>query len=195
MREQECPSRGIGMAKVAREVVERAGVDVDHLLQLLIKNAAAELTTYYYYTGLRMNLIGLDGETIKEIAETARVEDRNHFEALLPRIYELGGQLPNDMVEFHNISGCPPARLPDNPRDITAMLTVLVNAERCAVRQYTNICNITAGKDHRTYDLSLSILHEEVEHESWFSEFLGEGPSGHFLRRGETSPFVTKFLR
>lgn len=183
------------MAKVAREVVERAGVDVDHLLQLLIKNAAAELTTYYYYTGLRMNLIGLDGETIKEIAETARVEDRNHFEALLPRIYELGGQLPNDMVEFHNISGCPPARLPDNPRDITAMLTVLVNAERCAVRQYTNICNITAGKDHRTYDLSLSILHEEVEHESWFSEFLGEGPSGHFLRRGETSPFVTKFLR
>jgi ferritin-like protein len=183
------------MAKVAREVVERAGVDVDHLLQLLVKNAAAELTTYYYYTGLRMNLIGIEGETIKEIAETARVEDRNHFEALLPRIYELGGQLPNDMVEFHNISGCPPAKLPDDPRDVTAMLTVLVNAERCAVRQYTNICNITAGKDHRTYELSLSILNEEVEHESWFSEFLGEGPSGHFLRRGETSPFVTRYLR
>ncbi|MDD1679454.1 MAG: DNA protection protein DPS [Methanomicrobiales archaeon] len=183
------------MAKVAREVVERSGVDVDQLLKLLVKNAAAELTTYYYYTGLRMNLIGIEGETIKEIAETARVEDRNHFEALLPRIYELGGQLPNDMVEFHNISGCPPAKLPDDPRDITAMLTVLVNAERCAVRQYTNICNITAGKDHRTYELSLSILNEEVEHESWFSEFLGEGPSGHFLRRGETSPFVTKYLR
>ncbi|MCK4669523.1 DNA protection protein DPS, partial [Candidatus Bathyarchaeota archaeon] len=28
-----------------------------------------------------------------------------------------------------------------------------------------------------------------------FSEFLGEGPSGHFMRRGETSPFVSKFLR
>jgi Protein distantly related to bacterial ferritins len=160
-----------------------------------VKNAAAELITYYYYTGLRMNLIGIEGETIKEIAETARVEDRNHFEALLPRIYELGGQLPNDMVEFHNISGCPPARLPDDPRDITAMLTVLVQAERCAVRQYTHICHLTAGKDHRTYELSLSILNEEVEHESWFSEFLGEGPSGHFLRRGETSPFVSRYLR
>jgi ferritin-like protein len=187
--------RGTDMAKVAREVVEKAGVDVDQLLKLLIKNAAAELTTYYYYTGLRMNLIGIEGETVKEIAETARLEDRNHFEALIPRIYELGGQLPNDMVEFHNISGCPPAKLPDNPRDVTAILTVLVNAERCAVRAYTQICNITSGKDHRTYELSLSILNEEVEHESWFSEFLGEGPSGHFLRRGETSPFVSKYLR
>ena len=40
-----------------------------------------------------------------------------------------------------------------------------------------------------------AILNEEIEHESWFSEFLGEGPSGHFMRRGETSPFVSKFLR
>ncbi|MBI5969517.1 MAG: DNA protection protein DPS, partial [Deltaproteobacteria bacterium] len=167
------------MAKVAREMVERTGVNVDQLVELLVKNAAAELTTYYYYTILRCNLIGLDGEGIKEIAETARIEDRNHFEALVPRIYELGGKLPEDMETFHDISGCPPARLPKDPRDIKAMLTVLVEAERCAVRQYTNICNLTAGKDHRTYDLSLSILHEEVEHESWFSEFLGEGPSGH----------------
>jgi hypothetical protein len=57
------------------------------------------------------------------------------------------------------------------------------------------ICNMTAGKDHRTYDLALAILNEEIEHESWFSEFLGEGPSGHFMRRGETSPFVSKFLK
>jgi ferritin-like protein len=183
------------MAKVSREMVEKAGVDVNHLVELLVKNAAAELTTFYYYTILRFNLIGLEGEGVKEIAETARIEDRNHFEALVPRIYELGGKLPESMVDFHNYSGCPPAKLPANPRDITAMLTVLVEAERCAVRQYTNICNLTAGKDHRTYDLSLSILHEEIEHESWFSEFLGEGPSGHFLRRGDTSPFVSKFLR
>jgi ferritin-like protein len=46
-----------------------------------------------------------------------------------------------------------------------------------------------------TYDLSQSMLNEEIEHESWFSEFLGEGASGHFMRRGETSPFVSKFLR
>jgi len=183
------------MAKVTREMVEKAGVNLDQLVELLVKNAAAELTTYYYYTILRVNLIGLEGETIKEIAETARIEDRNHFEALVPRIYELDGKLPEDMKSFHDISACPPASLPQDPRDIQAMLRVLVEAERCAVRGYTHICNLTAGKDHRTYDLSQAILNEEIEHESWFSEFLGEGPSGHFLRRGETSPFVSKFLK
>jgi ferritin-like protein len=183
------------MARVAREMVEKAGVNVDQLLELLVKNAAAELTTFYYYTILRVNLIGLEGEGIKEIAETARIEDRNHFEALVPRIYELGGKLPGDMKEFHDMSACPPASLPKNAQDVNAILQVLVEAERCAVRGYSQICNMTAGKDHRTYDLSLAILNEEVEHESWFSEFLGEGPSGHYLRRGETSPFVSRFMK
>ena len=183
------------MAKVAREMVQKAGVDVDKLVDLLVRNAAAELTTYYYYTILRVNLIGLEGEGLKEITEDARIEDRNHFEALVPRIYELGGHLPRSMVEFHDISACPPAFLPKDPTDIQAMLQVLVNAERCAVRGYTEICNMTAGKDHRTYDLALAILNEEVEHEAWFSEFLGEGPSGHALRKsGDNSPYVGKFI-
>jgi len=88
-----------------------------------------------------------------------------------------------------------PANLPQDPTDVEAILKVLVAAERCAVAGYNEICNLTAGKDHRTYDLALAILNEEIEHESWFSEFLGEGPSGHFMRRGESSPFVSKFLR
>lgn len=183
------------MAKVSREMVELSGVDVDKLLDMLVRNAAAELTTFYYYTILRCNLIGLEGEGVKEIAETARIEDRNHFEALVPRIYELGGKLPDDMKEFHDISACPPASLPEDPTDVKAILRVLVEAERCAVRGYTKICDMTAGKDHRTYELALAILNEEIEHESWFSEFLGEGPSGHFLRRGDTSPFVSKFMK
>ncbi|MGB9022686.1 MAG: ferritin-like domain-containing protein, partial [Candidatus Bathyarchaeia archaeon] len=110
------------MAKVAREMVEKSGINVDQLVELLVKNAAAELTTYYYYTILRCNLIGLEGEGIKEIAEVARIEDRNHFEALVPRIYELGGKLPEDMKAFHDASACPPARLPKNPADVQALL-------------------------------------------------------------------------
>ena len=183
------------MARVAQEMVKQAGVNLDELLELLVSNAAAELTTYYYYTILRVNLIGLEGEGIKEIAEVARVEDRNHFEALVPRIYELGGELPENMKDFHDLSACPPASLPKDPTNVKEMLKVLVEAERCAVRGYTQVCNMTAGTDHRTYDLALAILNEEIEHESWFSEFLGEGPSGHFMRRGDTSPFVSKFLK
>jgi ferritin-like protein len=180
---------------VGRELVEKSGINVETLLDLLVRNASAELTTFYCYTILRVNLIGLEGEGLKQIAEDARIEDRNHFEALVPRIYELGGKLPDDMVEFHNISACPPAKLPANPRDINAMLEVLLKAEQCAVRGYTRVSDMTVGKDHRTYDLALAILHEEIEHEAWFSEFLGHGPSGHYSREGRpNSPYVGKFL-
>ena len=225
------------MGRVAREMVEQAGVNVDELLEKLVAAAGAEFTTFYYYTILRVNAIGLEGEGMKEIIEDARIEDRNHFEALVPRIYELGGQLPADIRDFADQAGCPDAYLPDRVAqqpagaggeaepaekgaqvvqevarrgtDQTAMgaypqmggdfvsdlLTVLVEAERCAIRTYTDICNFTAGKYHRTYELSLAILNEEVEHESWFSEFLGEGPSGHF-RRGTPghSPYVSRFM-
>ncbi len=183
------------MKLVSRQLLEEAGVDVEEILQLLVANAAAELTTFYYYTALRVNLIGTEGEGLKEIAEDARIEDRNHFEALVPRIYELGGELPDDMNEFHNISACPPARMPKDRNNVKAIVEVLLGAEQCAVKGYTHICNITAGKDHRTYDLALAILNEEIEHEAWFAEFLAHGPSGHFRRRevGE-SPFVSKFL-
>ncbi|MEF8787799.1 MAG: DNA protection protein DPS, partial [Planctomycetota bacterium] len=52
------------MARVAREMVEDAGVDVDELVELLVKNASAELTTYIFYSHLRCNLIGLEGEGV-----------------------------------------------------------------------------------------------------------------------------------
>lgn len=183
------------MGKVARQMVEQNGIDVGVLLDKLVRAASAEFTTYYYYTLLRVHAIGLEGEGLKEIIEDARLEDRNHFEALVPRIYELGGELPHDIRDFANIAACADAYLPDNPRDIHQMLTVLVEAERCAIRVYTDLCNLTFGKDHRTYELSLAILNEEIEHEAWFSEFLGEGPSGHFRRSapGE-SPYAGRFL-
>jgi len=191
------------MGKVARQMVEEAGVDVAVLLDKLVAAAGAEFTTFYYYTILRVSAIGLEGEGLKEIIEDARIEDRNHFEALTPRIYELGGELPRDIRKFADQAGCPDAYLPDSLAggktptgpSLQDLLTVLVEAERCAIRTYTDICNYTVGKDHRTYELSLAILNEEVEHEAWFSEFLGEGPSGHF-RRGKpgASPYVAPFM-
>lgn len=184
------------MGKVAREIVEKSGINVNELLEMLVKNAAAELTTYYYYTILRVNLIGHDGEGLKAITEDARIEDRNHFEALVPRIYELGGALPRNMKDFHDMSACPEAYLPQDPSNVDEMLKVLVAAERCAIIGYNAICNLTFGKDHRTYELALAILNEEIQHESWFSEFIGEGPSGHFQRQDSIkSPYVSKFSK
>jgi ferritin-like protein len=50
---------------VAVQLLEKAGIDVPRLVDLLVRNAAAELTTFYYYTILRVNLIGLEGESLK----------------------------------------------------------------------------------------------------------------------------------
>ncbi len=182
------------MARKNVELLRQAGIDVDKLVDMLVKAAAAEFTTYYYYTILRNHASGLEGEAIKEIIEDARIEDRNHFEALVPRIYELGGSLPNNLAEFIAKAACMDARLPENPT-IENILKVLLEAERCAVGVYTEICRYTHGRDPRTYDLALAILHEEIEHEAWFEELLTGKPSGHYKRRrpGE-SPYVSKFL-
>ena len=53
------------MALVSRQLVEKAGVNVEELVDLLVRNAAAELTTFYYYTILRVNLIGMEGEGLR----------------------------------------------------------------------------------------------------------------------------------
>jgi len=177
------------------ELIEQAGIDVDELIEKLVDAAAAEFTTYYYYSVLRNNCTGLEGENIKEIAEDARLEDRNHFEALMPRIYELGGEIPNDIREFANRAACEDAKLPDDPTTEN-ILEVLLGAERCAVGVYTEICKMTQGKDPRTYELSAAILHEEIEHEAWFEELLNGNPSGHFRRdKPGVSPYVSKFIQ
>ncbi|MFW9905413.1 MAG: hypothetical protein ACFFFH_13815 [Candidatus Thorarchaeota archaeon] len=66
-------------AEVARKMVEKAGIDVEKLLELMVKNTAAELTKSYYYPifkwyakdfetqGGRKNSFQLIGVLISEI--------------------------------------------------------------------------------------------------------------------------------
>ena len=165
--------------------LEKRGVDVKALIEKLIDAAGAEFTTYYYYTILRMNLAG--HEDYKEICEDARLEDRAHFELITPRIFELGGTIPHDIRELADRAGCPDAYLP-NPPTAVEILKVLLEAERCAIRTWSEVCDLTFGKDPRTYDMASRILQEETEHEAWFIELLGMErdnkviPSGHFRR-------------
>ncbi|MGH3321865.1 MAG: DNA protection during starvation protein [Streptosporangiaceae bacterium] len=182
--------------RVGVEILRQRGINVEELIEKLVDNAAAEFaSTYYYYSILRMYLAG--NEDYKEICEDARLEDRQHYELILPRIYELGGSLPFSIHEFADRAGCPAAYLPgtDNGQhppteDPSAadILTILLESERCAIRSWNEICDICAGKDPRTYDLAARILNEEIEHEAWFIELLAmerDGtvkPSGHFRR-------------
>lgn len=180
-------------SSVARELVERSGIDAAVLVDLLIGTAVAELTNYYYYTLLRTRLIGLQGEALKKIIEEARQEDLNHFEVLVPRICELGGSVPIDLQQIEHV-GEPSIRGALETTDTRAILECLLKTAEHNVRRYTRICNLTCGKDNRTYSLALAILHEEIAHQVWFLEFLGHGGSEPMEARGG-SPFVRKFLQ
>jgi ferritin-like protein len=182
--------------RVGMETLRERGLDPEELREKLVDAIGAEFTTYYYYSNLRMHLAG--NEDYKEITEDARLEDRAHFELVLPRVYELGGSLPNDIREFADRASCPDAELP-TPMDDRGgfdtsglaaedILEVLLEAERCAIRTWNEVCDMTEGKDRRTFDMAQRILQEEIEHEAWFIELLsmerdGEiNPAGHFVR-------------
>jgi len=51
---------------VGLEVLEKNGVNIERLKELITKGVGAEFTTYYYYTILRMHCTGLEGEGIKD---------------------------------------------------------------------------------------------------------------------------------
>ncbi|MHB8255219.1 MAG: ferritin-like domain-containing protein [Acidiferrobacter sp.] len=179
---------------VARELVEWSGVDAEHLIDLLVELALGEIGNYYYYTLLRMHLVGVDGDALCRVIDDAREEDRNHFEILVPRIYELGGRLPATFTEELGVlSGL--RNLPAEA-DVPEILPVLLKSSEESVRAYTHLCGLTSGKDNRTYNLALAILHEEIAHQVWFLEALGRGVAEQQAYQPRTiSPFVTQFLQ
>ena len=179
---------------VARELVERSGVDAERLVDLLVERALGEIGNYYYYTLLRMHLVGVEGDLLRRVVDDAREEDRNHFEVLIPRIYELGGRLPATFTgELGPLGGL--RNLPAEA-DVPEILPVLLRSAEESVRAYTHLCGITSGKDHRTYNIALAILHEEIAHQVWFLEFLGRGVAEQQIRHPRAiSPFVTQFVQ
>ncbi|TMR02218.1 DNA protection protein DPS [Actinomadura soli] len=181
------------MSGIARELVERAGVDVDVLIQRLTAAARAKLAAHYRYTILHAGLATLMGARLQELLMDVRAEHHNHFDVLVTRIYELDGRLPDDLGHFA-ATDLADENLPDGIGDSPdALVTALIDSTRRATRIYTHLCELTEDKDLRTYDLAQAILFEESEHEAWFYEFLGTGPPPRFQRgfRGR-SPYVTR---
>lgn len=168
---------------VGVQVLKQNGVDTDELIRLLVYNASVEFTAYYYFTNLRMHCTGLDGEGVKGVVEDARLEDLSHFESCLSRIYELGGSIPNDAMEFIKMSGCEFLQLPTNKTDLRAIMEKCLKAEQGAIVNWNKVCQMTAGKDPATYDVAKDILREEIEHEAWFLELLYGRPSAHMRRK------------
>lgn len=168
---------------VGVEVLKKNGLDVEKLIDQLVVNSSVEFTAYYYFTILRANCTGLDGEGIKGIIEDARLEDLSHFESCIERIYQLGGKLPKDATDYIRMSGCEFLQPGSDPTDLQDILKKCLKAEQGAIVNWNKVCQMTHGKDPMTYEIAQDILAEEIEHESWFIELLYGRPSGHMRRK------------
>ncbi|MDP4510535.1 ferritin-like domain-containing protein [Nonomuraea turcica] len=173
----------------AREVVEQAGLDVNILIDRLTAAATAELSAVYRYTILTAHPLGFAEEELRQILKDIRDEDRRHFDALVGRIYELDGRLPEDIRQFLQGRHTPPE---DSSAGTWDPVTALIDDVRRAAHPYGDLCGLTEGRDQRTFALAQAIRNEKVEHQAWLDEFLGTGPPGRFHRgfRGR-SPFLS----
>ena len=167
---------------VGVETLKKNGVDVDALIKELVYNASVEFVAYYYFTNLRSFCTGMEGEGVKGVIEDARLEDLSHFESCIDRIFQLGGEFPEDIIDFCKKAGAEFLQSNKNTT-LKEILEKCLKAEQGAIVNWNKICQMTHGKDPMTYEIASHILAEEIEHESWFLELLDGRPSGHMRRR------------
>jgi bacterioferritin len=139
------------------------GLDVDELLKLLNKAFADEWLAYYqYWVGAKVAKGPMKDAIIAELVQHA-TEELGHATLVSDRIIQLGGTpLTNPKVWFDWTNcGYEP---PDNPF-VRTLLEQNIKAEQCAIDVYDKLMKLTEGKDPITYNIALTILEQEVEHE------------------------------
>ena len=151
------------MGVKARELVTRAGLDVDALIKELNSAYCDEWLAYYqYWIGAKI----AEGKMFKiiagELAEHAG-EELEHAEKVSKRILELGGTpaISPDLWLKESTCGY---LVPKNPQALV-LLEQNIQGERCAIEVYQKLLEKVAGKDPVTEHLVREILEDELEHE------------------------------
>jgi bacterioferritin len=139
------------------------GLDVEELLKLLNKAFADEWLAYYqYWVGAKVAKGPMKDAIIAELVQHA-TEELSHADLVSNRIIQLGGTpltTPKLWFDWTNCGYDPP----DDPF-VRTLLEQNINAEQCAIGVYDNLMKLTEGKDPITYNVALTILEQEVEHE------------------------------
>ena len=149
------------MTSKAREIVK---VDVEQVITLLNKAFADEWFAYYqYWIGAQVIKGPMKSAVIVELEEHANDELR-HAKMLSDRILQLGGKPILEPKEWYDHSNCGYAVPTDEY--VKKILEQNIKGEQCAIDVYSNILDLTNHKDLVTYQMSLEILNDEVEHET-----------------------------
>ena len=155
------------MGKIAREIIK---TDADHLIQILNEAYSEEWLAYYqYFIGAKIAAGELRPNVTEEFEEHAK-EELTHASLLADRIIELGGTpilTPNDWFLYAKCK----YEVPLN-EDTRVLVFQNLASERCAIKRYQEICDLTFGKDYQTFHISRHILEEEIKHEQEMEDFL-----------------------
>jgi len=148
------------MAEIGRAIVK---MDVDELLSLLNKALADEWLAYYqYWIGAKVVKGPMKDAVIAELILHA-TEELSHAELIATRIIQLGGIPVLSPAEWLKITNCGY----DAPVDhyVEVVLDQNIRGEQCAIRTYSSLLDVTRETDPVTYNIILTIISQEVEHE------------------------------
>ena len=148
------------MGTRGREIV---GMDVDELLELLNAAYASEWLAYYqYWLGAKV-IKGPMKDAVAAELNLHATEELNHATLLAARIIQLGGTPVTTPAQWFELSPC----AYDAPEDpyVAVLLAQNIAGEPCAISAYKSMMDATKDKDMVTYNLALTILEQEVEHE------------------------------
>ena len=148
------------MGTRGREIV---GMDVNELLRLLNAAYASEWLAYYqYWLGAKV-IKGPMKDAVAAELNLHATEELNHALLLVGRINQLGGTPVTSPAQWFELSPC----AYDAPTDpfVGILLDQNIAGEQCAINTYKALMDTTKDKDMVTYNLALTILEQEVEHE------------------------------
>lgn len=139
------------------------GVDVENLILTLNKAYSDEWLAHYQYWIGSMVVKGPNKEAvIAELVQHAN-EELMHATSLATRIIQLGGTPVTKPEDWYKYSNCG-YDAPDDPYVIT-ILDQNIKGEQCAIMTYNQLLSKLKDKDPVTYNIILTILGQEVEHE------------------------------
>jgi bacterioferritin len=148
------------MGQKGRDIVK---MNVDELINMLNKALSDEWLAYYqYWIGAKVVKGPMKDAVIAELTLHA-TEELNHAGLLSARIIQLGGIPVLSPEEWFKITNCGYDK-PDNPY-VEDILNQNIKGEQCAIRVYSDLLDITRVGDPVTYNIILTILSQEVEHE------------------------------
>lgn len=132
-----------------------------------------EICAWYQYYIVSKFMQGQHRPSIEKMfIDTAKDELDDHANKILKRLSELGGDISDisDIANVKTLSDCE-YKVPMPPYNTINLLIDNIESERCAIKHYIELADMTKDRDYTTYCMALDILADEEEHLNELQDF------------------------